>query len=91
MSLQFDVLIEFSGQSIRARGEYEPGSPGRTTGPPESCYPPEPAEIIAFDSMLSTMNGVEVELLDLPQMLLTDEFFDQVSDLVLNQIEAMTP
>jgi len=22
-----------------------PGSPGRLTGPPEKCYPPEPAEI----------------------------------------------
>jgi hypothetical protein len=24
---------------------YRPGDPGRTWGPPERCYPPEPAEL----------------------------------------------
>lgn len=25
--------------------EYRPGDPGRLTGPPERCYPPEPEEV----------------------------------------------
>lgn len=32
-SLEFDVVFH-----------YQPGSPGKLYGPPENCYPPEPAE-----------------------------------------------
>lgn len=45
---------------------YHPGNPGQTSGPPESCYPPEEAEI-EFD--IFTLTGTE----------LTESDFDSTS------------
>jgi hypothetical protein len=37
--------FEAIGLSLSASGSYLPGDPGRLTGPPEKCYPPEGAEV----------------------------------------------
>lgn len=42
------ALWEAGGEhDMEARIEYSfiPGDPGRLSGPPEDCYPPEPAEV----------------------------------------------
>lgn len=36
---------------------YFPGDPGRTSGPPENCYPPEPPEI---EFEIRTLTGHEL-------------------------------
>lgn len=48
---------------------YCPGDPGRISGPPEDCYPPEPAEI-EFD--LFTCTGGPI-----PQSLFTEDEWEK--------------
>ena len=40
-----DEPFEMHGTTVLVSGTYYPGDPGRLFGPPERCYPPEPAEI----------------------------------------------
>lgn len=39
------VSLTLDGHPIEVEFEYEPGEPGRLTGPPEDCYPAEPEVI----------------------------------------------
>jgi hypothetical protein len=43
-SIRFAQEINVLGLDLKATGIYTPGDPGRLSGPPEKCYPPEPAE-----------------------------------------------
>ena len=36
------IEIEVGGQILEIHGTYYPGDHGKTSGPPERCYPPEP-------------------------------------------------
>lgn len=36
--------VERAGHNLRVSFQATPGDPGRTSGPPERCYPPEPPE-----------------------------------------------
>lgn len=41
-----DIEVRVCGIPAIARvTHYRPGDPGRTSGPPEYCYPPEPTEL----------------------------------------------
>ena len=44
-NIPFRVSISVLGLDLEAKGYYTPGDPGRVFGPPEKCYPPEPAEV----------------------------------------------
>ena len=57
MSEQLD--IEVGGQTLRCHFTASKGDPGRTSGPPEKCYPPEPG-------------GSEVEKIELVQHITDD-------------------
>jgi hypothetical protein len=39
------MLFEWEGLMLYATYTYTPGDPGRCSGPPEKCYPPEGAEV----------------------------------------------
>jgi hypothetical protein len=39
------LSIEIGGQDLEVELDYSPGDPGRTSGPPEKCYPPEDPSI----------------------------------------------
>lgn len=47
MRVSANFSVERDDQEIElvVRGSYSPGSPGKVWGPPEDCYPPEPAEV----------------------------------------------
>lgn len=56
--------VELDGNEVDCRVEftYYPGDPGRLSGPPEDCYPPEPPE---FEICRVLVDGNDViELLD---------------------------
>jgi hypothetical protein len=39
-------VCDAEGNPFMVEYEYEPGSPGRYSGPPENCYPDEPAQLM---------------------------------------------
>ena len=60
-----------------------PGDPGRTYGPPEFCYPPEPAEV----EILSVMVGLDDRINDLTyeatqelESRILEDLFDQAHE-----------
>ncbi len=47
---EFEVVVEYA---------FHKGDPGRTSGPPERCYPPEPAYV----EIISVMHGaIDIEI-----------------------------
>lgn len=66
-----DLPIEIEIES------YSPGDPGRFSGPPENCYPPE-AEEVEFTARLF---GTELDLMKWPE-----EDYDNLRQLVLDEI-----
>ena len=51
------VEVNYLGTEMEVTGDYTPGKPAYVTGPPEDCYPEEPAE---FDIEEVTVGGVSV-------------------------------
>ena len=63
--LTVDVAMKLDGEYYEAEvtGDFYPGAPGRTYGPPEDCFPPDPSE---FDI-------IDLDWLDKPHRELTAE------------------
>ena len=59
-------VTDANGNPFTVEYEYEPGTPGRTSGPPERCYPDEPACLM--------ITGVYVN----GELIETDVFSDEV-------------
>lgn len=77
-SFRTSFSIEWHGHTLEGTANYYPGDPGRTSGPPEKCYPPEPDEL---EINTLTRNGQDVSfLLDFEPAL------ECISDLVLATI-----
>ena len=54
------IEINFLGVDLEVTGDYFPGQVGRTSGPPENCYPEEPSSfeiesIVVGDTSITEM------------------------------------
>jgi len=75
--------IEWFGNELKGTADYYPGDPGRVSGPPEKCYPPEPDEL---DILTLTHNGHDVHF-----MLDSETVLEQIHDLVYATLEQDEP
>lgn len=48
------------GGTVLVTGTYYPGHPGRVTGPPEHCYPPDPDEYEVASSTDEAGNRIDL-------------------------------
>jgi hypothetical protein len=55
-----NISFTCGGLEFHAKVKYTPGDPGRLSGPPEHCYPPEAAEM-EFSTL--TCNGKDARFL----------------------------
>lgn len=70
--------IEWAGLEFEGTASYTPGDPGRLSGPPEKCYPPEPAEV--------EVTSLKCEGYD-ALFLLNSEYGDEICVLIVEHIE----
>jgi len=56
-SHKLSFTIEWYGNELKGTADFYPGDPGRLSGPPEKCYPPEPDEL---DIVTLTRNEQDV-------------------------------
>lgn len=75
------IYFTYKGHEFRLdEYDYVPGSPGKLTGPPENCFPPEPAELEIIklyvdESVLAgEFKEVPMEVVDLINELTDDDF-----------------
>lgn len=76
--------IAFNKARLQVTFTYFPGDPGRTSGPPERCYPPEPAEFEVVEAHLEVKDAtgawaktnVDLQALDLIDELGITEFIE---------------
>jgi len=86
--LQFEV--EIGGQTLRLSGTGYPGDPGQTSGPPEYCYPPEPAY---FEAELTELfievqgNKARLDITDLVCELGGEEIVQDAADRAFENYE----
>lgn len=72
------TTIPFSDLPIEIEIEtYSPGDPGRFSGLPENCYPPEPEEV----EFTARLFGTELDLDKWPE-----EAFNELCESVLDRI-----
>jgi hypothetical protein len=55
---------EWVEQECEIEYEYDPGDPGRTWGPWEYCYPPEPAQVVINSIWTQPRNKGSKNVLD---------------------------
>ena len=63
VAFEFIIDLGEAGEcNFIVSGNFSPGDPGRTSGPPERCYPPEPAEfeILSFHAVRARLKPSEV-------------------------------
>lgn len=62
-SIEFPVEGEDGAERIyEIQFDYHPGTPGKTWGDPDDCYPPEPAEVEILGATLDGKTVTDVDL-----------------------------
>lgn len=86
-----EVEVTAEGCVFRLIGEYDEGDPGRISGPPERCYPPEPPSFCIDRVLLQMADGkTYVDLSEFSW--LTDPRLEELEELALAKLdEAYTP
>jgi hypothetical protein len=95
---RYTSTVERAGHELRVTFSASPGDPGRTSGPPERCYPPEPPEFeierIELQWSIPDDLGPDAKAqrpiwLDLTDLLLEvggDSFVEMLEDELLNAL-----
>jgi len=76
--------IERDGEEIEieATAEITPGDPGKISGPPENCYPPEDPEIYTNDwKVIGEHAGLDFELTDAEEQQMLDGLLENAENL----------
>lgn len=94
MDIKFDIRVAAFGGTLAASGTWWPGDPGNTFGPPERCYPPDPAEITDLTRCVLTLpprpgttQTSVIDLLAIPDELLADDFSERIDTVLLSALE----
>ena len=83
--MNFLVTIDWYGIDLEATGVYYPGDPGRVSGPPERCYPPEPAEG-EVTSLTYQDEQKDYDMMPLIQSDFGDSLCDRIMEAVIEQL-----
>lgn len=78
-AFSIDLPLEDAHLTLRVEGTATPYDPGRTSGPPEDCYPPEGGEV-EIDTVWLVREGTELEISPL-LLLLGDAAFARLQEL----------
>lgn len=68
MELEYQTTLPDTDLEVLITFDYTPYDPGRTSGPPENCYPPEGGDA-EITSIITTPGGDELEPLLRPWVL----------------------
>ena len=60
ISREVETENDWCEVEITVEAKYIPGDPGRLSGPPEDCYPPEPPEVEIVSAVDPDGNQVEL-------------------------------
>jgi len=60
--MSYSLTVTVDGMVFKV--EYHEGDPGRISGPPENCYPPEPPEVEVVSATRPDGTAVELDLED---------------------------
>jgi hypothetical protein len=73
--------INVLGLDVDFSAYYTPGDPGRVSGPPEKCYPPEPPEV-EVDELTTEDEQRTYDMMVLLQSDVADEICEKVIDAI---------
>lgn len=81
-SMNFAQDINVIGLDLKVTGIYHAGDPGRMSGPPEHCYPPEPAEVDVHTLTYVDEEGKEYNMMPLTYSDMAEEISEKCIDAV---------
>lgn len=86
--MKVDTNIFIGDTLVRVTGTFDKGHPGRLSGPPERCYPPEDPSIEIETAEIILPNGTWVDLCQLPSDIAAEGLYDRISLLTLEKLMA---
>jgi len=96
-NVEVKLEVEFFGIPFEAyiKGTYRPGDPGKISGPPEKCYPPEPDEfeasevVLYYEDSKGTLTRIEIEHKDTWEFI--DQFQEEIMQKARDEVEDYEP
>lgn len=75
-----EIPYSYRGLDLIVTLNYYPANPGKIYGPPENCYPPEPAEVDILSVRLKGEKKTNTKLSDWlrDELMETDECYDEL-------------
>lgn len=85
--MKMTVTFDWEGCTVRASGDYTPGLPAQLSGPPERCYPEEPAEFDFTSCEVEDVPGVWLDARWILGTSVGDDWHDLACDAAEAQLE----